>query len=41
MMMVDFILFVFMLGVFAGGFWCGKKFGSLVAMKDAFIKWIS
>jgi len=39
--MIDLILFVFMLGIYIGGFWCGKKFGSVVAMKDAFIKWIS
>lgn len=32
--MVDFILFVFVAGTFAAGFWCGKKFGSVKAMTE-------
>lgn len=30
--MVDLILFSFVVGVFAGGFWCGKTYGSAKAM---------
>lgn len=30
--MIDFILFVFVLTVYAGGFWCGKTYGSFKAM---------
>ena len=37
--MIDFILFTFCLGLFFAGFWCGKKFGTLTAMKDAIINW--
>jgi hypothetical protein len=33
--MIDFILFCFVIGVFACGFWCGKKFGSLKSMMKA------
>lgn len=33
--MIDFILFSFVIGVFLGGFWCGKKFGSLKSMMKA------
>ncbi len=32
--MVDFILIVFVVGVFAGGFWCGKTFSSVGEMID-------
>ena len=30
--MLDFILFVAVAGVFYGGFWCGKTFGTVGAM---------
>lgn len=30
--MVDLILFCAVFGAFLGGFYCGKKFGSLTAM---------
>lgn len=30
--MIDFILFVFVLCVFAGGFWCGRTYGSVKSM---------
>ena len=30
--MIDLILLSFVLGVFYGGFWCGKKFQTLGAM---------
>lgn len=33
--MIDLILLFFVLGVFYGGFWCGKTFGTLSAMFDA------
>ncbi len=33
--MVDFILFCFVVGVFAGGFWCGKTFSSFGSMIDS------
>lgn len=33
--MVDLILFAFVCGVFAGGFWCGKRYGSFSAMVEA------
>lgn len=33
--MVDFILLSFAVGAFAGGFWCGKKFGTFGAMLSA------
>lgn len=33
--MIDLILFCFVLGVFYGGFWCGKKYGTLKAMFKA------
>jgi hypothetical protein len=33
--MVDLILLSFALGTFAGGFWCGKKFGTVGAMLTA------
>lgn len=33
--MIDLILFSFVVGVFAGGFWCGKKYGSAQAMFDS------
>jgi len=39
--MIDFILFCFVLGVFAGGFWCGAKFGTyyeMVARAKAWVK---
>ena len=36
--MVDFILLVFVLAVFAAGFWCGQRFRSLAGMKEAFIR---
>ena len=33
--MIDFILLCFVAGVFFGGFWCGKKFGSVKSMIKA------
>ena len=30
--MINVILFAFTVGVFAGGFWCGKTYGSFKAM---------
>lgn len=34
--MIDLILFSFVVGMFTGGFWCGKKYGSAKAMFDSF-----
>lgn len=43
--MIDFILFCFVVGVFAAGFWCGKTFGSLKSMtkaaKDKLNAWLA
>ena len=36
--MIDFILITFCASMFAGGFWCGKTYGSVKAMKDAVMK---
>lgn len=33
--MVDLILLVFLLVVFATGFWCGQKFRTISGMKSA------
>jgi hypothetical protein len=33
--MIDLILFSFVVGIYAGGFWCGKKFGTAQAMWSA------
>jgi hypothetical protein len=33
--MIDFILFSFVVGVFAGGFWCGNKYGNVKSMFSA------
>lgn len=30
--MIDFILFAFVCGVFVGGFWCGKTYGTAKVM---------
>ena len=35
--MVDLILLVFVLAVFAAGFWCGQRYRTLAGMKEAFI----
>lgn len=35
--MVDLILLVFVLAVFAAGFWCGKKYRTVAAMKSAIL----
>ncbi len=37
--MVDLILLVFVLAVFAAGFWCGNKFRTVAAMKSAIAAW--
>ena len=37
--MVDLILLVFVLAVFAAGFWCGQKFKTTAAMVTAFKGW--
>lgn len=41
--MIDLILFFFWVATFAGGFWCGKKYGTLGAMfnsaMDAMKNW--
>jgi hypothetical protein len=39
--MIDLILFVFVLGVFFVGFWCGKKFSTVKAMLNAAIDSVS
>ena len=31
--MIDFILITFCASMFAGGFWCGKTYGSVKAMR--------
>lgn len=33
--MIDLILFAFVIGVFGGGFWCGKKYGTVEAMFES------
>lgn len=33
--MVDFILFIFAVLIFSGGFWCGNKYGTVKAMVNA------
>ena len=35
--MVDLILMIFVLAVFAAGFWCGQKFRTVAAMKSAIL----
>lgn len=30
--MIDFILFVSLSAIYAGGFWCGSKYGTATAM---------
>lgn len=37
--MVDLILLVFVLAVFAAGFWCGQKFRTVAGLKAAVISW--
>lgn len=37
--MVDLILLVFVLAVFAVGFWCGQKFRTVAGMKAAIGGW--
>jgi hypothetical protein len=37
--MVDLILLVFVLAVFAAGFWCGQKFHTVAGMKEAIAGW--
>ena len=37
--MVDLILLVFVLAVYAAGFWCGQRYRTLAGMKDAFLAW--
>ena len=37
--MVDLILLVFVLAVFAAGFWCGQKFRTVAGMKSAIAAW--
>lgn len=37
--MIDLILLVFVLAVFAAGFWCGKKFRTFAAMRAAAKAW--
>lgn len=39
--MVDLILLVFVLAVYAAGFWCGQKFRTVAAMKTAFVAWFN
>jgi hypothetical protein len=38
--MIDLILLAFFLGVYYLGFWCGNRFHTLTAMKDAVVKWV-
>jgi hypothetical protein len=37
--MVDLILLVVVLAVFAAGFWCGQKFRTVAGMKAAIASW--
>lgn len=37
--MVDLILLIFVLAVFAAGFWCGQKFRTVTGMKSAIAGW--
>ena len=37
--MIDLILLVFVLAVFAGGFWCGQKFRTIAGMRAAVKAW--
>ena len=37
--MVDLILLVFVLAVYAAGFWCGGKYRTLAGMKAAIGAW--
>lgn len=37
--MVDLILLAFVIAVFAAGFWCGQKFRTWAAMKEAVKGW--
>lgn len=37
--MIDLILLVFVLAVFAAGFWCGQKFRTFAAMRSAVKSW--
>ena len=37
--MVDLILMIFVLAVFAAGFWCGKKYRTVAGMKSAIAAW--
>jgi hypothetical protein len=39
--MVDFILLLFTLAMFAGGFWCGKTFNTYEAMLKRWKAWLS
>lgn len=38
--MIDFILFSFVVGVYAIGFWSGRKSGSLKSMMKAAKSWV-
>ncbi|WP_431509780.1 hypothetical protein [Variovorax sp. DAIF25] len=38
--MVDAILFIFTVGVFAAGFWLGKTFGTIKAAVSAAGTWV-
>lgn len=35
--MVDLILLVFVLAVFAAGFWCGQRYRTLAGVKEALL----
>lgn len=37
--MVDLILLVFVLAVYAAGFWCGQKYRTVAGMKAAIADW--
>lgn len=37
--MIDLILLVFVLAVFAAGFWCGQKFRTTAGMVEAIKGW--
>ena len=37
--MVDLILLVFVLAVFAAGFWCGAKYRNVAGLKAAIAGW--
>lgn len=35
--MINFILFTFVVGVFAGGFWCGQKYQTFAKLGEAIV----